>query len=605
MNSHTPFVAAHRAASRSRRASVALAPAALLMVFAHGPAQADDSVSIRTIAPSRSFVLVMADDIRGSVERFQRTPLFALWQSETVQRAVADDWKEFKDGLTDRLKELELPEDTLSWPVSGGLAGYLDRNEELDVLESTFMGVFDWGDGAEKMEAFFEANIKEIEKQSPDRVTRRDVRGRKAIIIDLPQQGGGSGPSPLGPNPMDELGAVERIAYVRDGARFVFASTFDGLEDALANIDSPPKNLVTDQEDARDALTQLGKGDVQILLRTGPLQPLVQEAGGGMMAMASPLLTQLFGDIQAYGGSLTFDGSIGQIDGAVSIFSPGGRKGLLSLLSTASPGAAPAVVPTDAIGYGRMNIAFADLMKVVDGTVASLPEMYAQEIEPMLQAYGPVLRSAFAALGPDLHVFTSVSTPADDDGQSNTIALACSDEQAVLPLINMFAPMVGMQSRDFLGQTIFTLDDFSVGFGGGFMLIGQTPKVEQALRSTAQGGGGPIQSPAEKAAMSLLPSRPLVGWGWFDTVAGFEVTRQALMASDGKSEVLDFVDERGRVVSEVVGVELPTKMIDTLRKMDPEFISQFVGPQLWDFAADNRGLVYRFSFLRPTKASSP
>lgn len=564
---------------------------------------AGDLATIRPIAPGKSFLLLSADDVRGTVERFRKTPLHALWESDTVQKAIAEDWKEFQDDLNKRLQELGLPEDTLSWPVNAGAAAYLERNEELDSLEMAFVGIADWGDGADKMSAFFDASVAEIAKESPELVTTKEVRGRKATILELPNEddepAGGMGED----DPMADLGKVDRLIWVRDGSRFVFASTLDGLEDALTAIDVPQKKLVTEEEDARDALAQLGDGDVTVLLRTGPLQPMVQETGGGMMAVGAPLLTQLFGDVQAYGGSLVFDGPVGQIDAKVTVFTPGGRKGLLSLFSPVAIAPAPAIMPSDAIGYGRMNLAFGEIMKIVESTVAGLPEMYAEEVDPMLQAYGPTLTKAFAALGPDIHVVTTVTQPITEESQTNTISIACSDEQAVLPLINLFAPMIGMQSRDFVGQTIFSGEGIpvAIGFGGGFMTLGQTATVEQALRSTSQGGTAQAQPAVEKSAMALLPSRPLVGWGWFDTVAGFEVTRQMLLAADGTSETVDFVDEQGKVVSEVVGVELPTKLIDTLRKMDTEFVSQFVGPQLWDFAADNRGLAYRVSLLRPTK----
>lgn len=568
-----------------------------LAPFAH----ADEAVTIRAIAPTKSFLLFAADDVRGSVERFRKTPLHDMWKSETVQSAVAADLKEFEDGLAKRLQELGLPEDTLSWPVNAGLAIYLERNEEIDQLQPVVVAMADWGDGADKMSAFFDANLNDLAKESAERVSTKEIRGRRATIIEIPNDGGDADG---GGNPLDELGSMERVVYVRDGSRFLFTSDLAAMEDALTAIDVPPAKLMTDEEDAREALAQLGAGDAIAILRTGPLQPLVQEAGGGMMAMASPLLSRLFGDVQAYGFSATIDGQVGQIDSAITIFTPGGRKGLLSLLTTAAVAPAPALVPADAIGYGHMNVAFGEIMKIVEGTVAGLPEMYAEEVEPMLQAYGPVLTRAFAALGPDIHTYTTVTQPITEESQRSTIAITCSDEQAVLPLVNLFAPQLGMSSRDFVGQTIFSSEmvPVAIGFGGGHMVIGSTANVEQALRTTGQGGTPGARSAAEKSAMALLPARPVVGWGWHDTVAGFEVGRQLALSGENASEMQDFVDEQGKAVTEVVGVELPTKMIETFSKMDSAFVSRYVGPQLWQFSADAKGLSYRYSLLRPMTA---
>lgn len=565
-------------------------------------ATAEETITIRSIAPVKSVFFFSADDVRGSVERFRKTPLFDLWNSETVQGAVAEDWTKFQEGLEERLQELGLPEDTLSWPVSVGFAVYLERNEEIDELEPVIVGIADWGDGADKMSAFFDASFNEIAKESADRVSTREIRGRRATILEIPTDPGDAGA--FGGGPLGDLGTPDKLVYVRDGSRFLVATDADAMEDALTAIDVPPSKLITDEEDAREALSQLGSGDAIAVLRTGPLQPLVQEAQGGMMAMAAPMLSKLFGDIQAYGFSATVDGQVGQIDSAITIYTPGGRKGLLALLTPGPIGPAPSIVPSDAIGYGHLRIAFSEIMKIVESTVAGLPEMLAEEADPMLQLYGPTLTRAFASLGPDLHTYSSVSQPITDESQQTTIAISCSDEQAVLPLINLVAPQLGMASRDFLGQTIFSSEmvPVALGFGGGHMVIGTTANVEQALRTTGQGDAPGARSSAEKSAMALLPSRPVVGWGWTDTVAAFEVGRQLALAGPNEAETMDFVDEQGKVVTEVIGVEMPTKMLDTMRKMDSEFISRYVGPQLWQFAADNKGLVYRFSLLRPKTA---
>lgn len=599
---------------RFARSTAPMAAALLTLTWgadagmAADPAGPGDSLTIRAIAPAKSFFLLTADDLRGTIERFRKTPLHALWKTDRVQTAVGEEWREFQTAQSKRLQELGLPEDTLSWPVNAGLAAYLDRNEELDTLEPVIVAMFDWGDGAEKMAAYFDANAADYARSSPERVTTREIRGRKATVIAVPA------PAQAPPGAFGGMGnaampKIESLVYVRDGSRFLFTTGVYAMEDALAAIDVPPKSLVTDADDAREALAQLGSGDVLAILRTGPLAPLVDEAAVGAAAMVMPMLGQLFGDIQAYGFSGSVDGSIGMLDGAITMLVPGEKKGVLSLLGSSAAGPAPAVVPQDAIGYGRFNFAFSGLMRVIEGVVAGLPEFIAQEVEAPLQMYGPTLRQAFAALGPDIHVATTVSQPITEESESNTILIACSDEKAVVPLINMFAPMVGFESRDFLGQTIFSSNDMemAIGFGGKYMIVGRTSNVEQALRAAAQpAAAGGSRPEAEQVALSVLPSRPMVSWGWYDTVAGLEVSRQLALASGSRmTEFADFIDEQGRAVVEVLGVEkVPTKLIDSIRAMDSEFLSQYIGPQIWEFTSDSKGFAYRFSLLRPKPATS-
>lgn len=589
--------------------TVAVLAVSVAAVESGKSAMADDAITIRSIAPVKSFAFGSVDDVRGTVERFKKTPLYELWTSETVQSAVAEEMKKFNEDVTKRLEELGLPEDTLSWPVNIGAAVSLENNEELDEQMPVFTALADWGDGADKMAAFFEANINELAKKSPERVTTSDIRGRKVTVIDMPDAAP-SEPDPFSPpDPMEGLGSVEKFYYVREGTRFLLTSSEKTMEDALTAIDVPPTALVTDEEDARAALAQLGGGDGIVILRTAPLQPLVEQGGGGMMALAAPIMTQLFGDIQAYGFSTTVDGTVGMLDSAITISSPSGRKGLLSLFVEAPPGPAPSIVPSDAIGYGRLNVAFKELMKVVESTVAALPEMYAQQVEPTLRDHGATLTKAFAALGPEVHTFTSVTQPITPESRSSTTAITCTDELAVLPLVQLVAPAMGMESRDFLGQTIFSgspMMPVAVGIGGGYLVIGTTSNVEQALRATGQGAASAERPVAETTAMALLPSKPVVGWGWYDTVSEFDFTRRVLLAEDsnGNSGMNDFVDEQGEAVNDLVGVELPTKVIETLQKMDPEFVSRYVGPQLWQLSSDEKGMAYRFSLLRPKPAEA-
>ncbi len=590
-----------RFAIRARLIAVTAVLAAAPFVVA---APADETPTIRTIAPVKSFLLFSMDDVRGTVERFRKTPLHELWESETVQSAVAEEWKEFKEGMSKRLQELGLPEDTLSWPVSIGVAAFLERNEELDTSEPMFVAIADWGDGADKMAAFFDASFAEAAKESPDRIETKEIRGRKATIFtpELPE----SEPDPgMGGMPTNPLPGLKKLVFVRDGQRFLVAGGTYAMEDALTAVDVPPSKLVTDEEDARGALQQLGSGDMVAILRTAPLAPMVDQMAMGPAALILPMLGQLFGDIQAYGFSATVDGPVGMVDSAITIYTPGGRKGLLSLMEPAPISPAPAIVPQDAIGYGHMNVGFKQVMEIVEGVVAGLPEAVAEEVDASLQMYGPTLKKALAVLGPDVHVYTTVTQPISPESESNTVAIACSDEQAVIPLINMFAPMLGFESRDFVGQTIFSAPGvpMSIGFGGGHMVLGATANVEQALRSSSGEGKGSAsaRTGAEQSAMALLPAQPMVGWGWYDTVAGLEVARQIALAqgASGEGEIMDFIDEQGKVVKEVIGVEMPSKMLDALRTMDSEFLSKYVGPQLWQFSADSKGLAYRLSLLRP------
>lgn len=582
-----------------------------LALVIHAPASAAplaapaDGPTIRTVAPVKSFLVAGADDVSGLIEKFQKTPLWAMWKSDTMQSAMGDAIKEFETSRDERMKTLGLPADTLSWPTMAGLALYGEKNEELDVMEPQFVLLADWGEGADKMGAFFDAMVAEQAKKSPESVRSKEFRGHKGSIVRIAGDGKDGDPRRFrmrgGPEELAAgMDSIREVIYVRAGNHFLLTSSESGAEEALAALEAPPAKQIDGEEDFRGARDFLGESDAYAILRTGPMQPLVDEAMGGPLAMIQPMLTQLFGDIQGFAFGLNVDGKLGMVETSAGIYVPGDKVGLLSLPTAATPATAPALVPQDAIGYSRMGVAFKDLMKVVGGVVSNLPEAQAQELEPMLQQYGPVLSKAFDALGPDVHVFTTVTQPVNMESERTTVAVSCSGEQNVLPLINLFGPTLGMEPRDFNGQTIFSGEGVpvSVGFGRGAMIMGPTASVEQALRGTD--AEAPQRGPAEKAAMDVIGSSPAICWGWHDTVAGLDVARQQMKLMEAESEGGDgFMEDEQKAIQDAVGVKSPVKYDLLMKAMEPSFSAKYLGPQAWTLRPEPRGFMYRAILLRP------
>jgi hypothetical protein len=260
-------------------------------------------------------------------------------------------------------------------------------------------------------------------------------------------------------------------------------------------------------------------------------------------------------------------------------------------------------VPADASGYGRIQVQFRDVMKLVETAVSGMPEETAAMFEPTLQQYGPDLRKAFDALGPEVHV-VSRSGPkvggaeAEDQG---IYAVTCRDEHAVTGLMNLFLPEAGFKPRDFNGSTIFSGDDAdgaSMGFGGGMFYMGSTRMVEQCLRG---GDGGLGETPACRASLAAVGAQPVLGWGYTDLVASLEARRDEMVASARRAESRMLPKDQ-REIADRVGIDVPDGVVGRLKDIDAKGLAEGFGPMQWDMRSVKDGLLTRLRLLRPSKA---
>ena len=263
----------------------------------------------------------------------------------------------------------------------------------------------------------------------------------------------------------------------------------------------------------------------------------------------------------------------------------------------------PAFAPGDAVGYGRIQVQFRDIMKLLETAVSNMPEEFAENFEPALQQYGPDLRKAFDALGPEVHVVSRAVKKAGSDAPQDegVYAVTCRDERAVTGLMNLFLPEAGYEPRDFNGNTIFSAQggESSMGFGGGMFYMGSNATVEQCLRGGA--GGGLADTAPCRQALAAVGSDPVLGWGYTDLVGALEAQRESLVAAAKRSERRMLPKEQ-REIADRVGIDVPDGLADDLKELDPKSLAEGFGPMQWDLRSAKDGLLTRLRLLRPAKA---
>jgi hypothetical protein len=593
----------------------ALVRAALAAVAVVAAAWAEAPVTIDRLAPRDSWFVIGVDDLVGTRQRWDRTAVIRWWNSEPIQKLVREDMEASRKQAAERLRELGVPEDAWSLPRVAGAALYAARDEDLDSDQAHFLAYGDWGEHAEGVGAIMDALIAEQERKRPGATTGVEIAGHKATRITVrPEEAApevGPDGRPRRPRPrrgglFGEGGTfqhVEHIWYLRHGERLLLGSVERDLAEAIEVLEGGPDRGLPDEAAFRDGLAQVGRGDGWAVLLTEPMQRVAGTASA-QLGFLQPMLTTLFGQVKAYAFGLRSDESGVQFDLLSGILVEGERRGVLALpdpaVAIAPP---PALVPGDAVGYGTIQIQFRDLMKLIETAVSAMPGEMAGMMEPTLQQYGPDLRKAFDALGPQVHVVTrSAGMPGRDaeENQQGIYAMACRDEQAVTGLLNLFLPEAGFQPRDFNGHTIFSAgqDEMSMGFGGGMFYMGTTTLVEQCLRG---GQGGLADSPACRQSMGAAGSEPAIGWGFTDMVASLEASREALVAAASRAE-RGALPKGQRDLAGEAGIQLPEGLAESLQDVDAESLATGFGPMQWDLRPLPNGLLTRFRLLAPANA---
>ncbi len=594
----------------SRRVLTALVPG-LVPAFAFLPSlalAADGTLSIRALAPEKSFVVVGIDDLAATRTRLDASPLGQWWASGPVQEATAEWRKSLEAEIEKDTQELGIARENVCWPAAAGLAIASELDEESGLEVPVLVAFLDWGKDSERIATWFDAEMARREKDKTPGMTVEEVKGRRTYVFKLEDEAAAD------PADADGMGAdmdadmefgepdspfdFGSIYVTRDAGRLLLTSSAGALEDALAVVDGAGAKGVGETTDFKDAIDLVGGDpDAYAAVLTAPLQPLLATSGGFEFALIQPFLGKLFGDIRAWSFSfdLTDDAGGAALTQHVGILVPDGKVGLLSLLGEGTLGKVPAIVPADAIGYGRMNVKFGELMKVLNDVVANLPEMQAEQIQPMLEQFEPMIAPSLAAMGPGFDTWTVVKQPIGPDSMQSTTAIPVSDAKAAQGLMMFFGPQAGLAPRDFLGNTVYSGEEspMAVGYGQTHMFLGSTDNVESALRAVGQ-ADAPAGLDGEakyRDAVAKLAKDGLVGYGWVDTIRTVEA-QEAMLASmlqgDG-AEIPGVGALDTDAIGDLSGLEFDKDFPKIEALLKAEFLKEFIGPSVWQMRSVPKG----------------
>ncbi len=598
-----------------------------LATLAMLPAAAAAPTSIERVAPKGSIFVAGADNVKQAMERFKGTSLWQLWGSQAVQDLLDDAREEWKDEKERMLQELGLEEDVLvapEGPVGIALFPVFDEDETPALR---FLVLADFGAEADKFGSLADALIAKMEEEDVE-LEEAEVLGRTVYSFDLADldleeavelaQDGLAEELEMMPvpDPMGLVGGADQVHYVRDGTRYLLSSDMDALRDALEVLQGQEQASIRDREDYRAARRQIGEADGWAVLLVRDL-PQILSGADPTALMAYSMIQSVLGDIKAVGFGVRLDGPAAEVEKTFALYMPNGPGGLTALADTELPRRSlPSFVGPGTVGYTAASFEFSGILEFLRGLARSNP-MMAPQINELLFEHGAKIQQVCGALGPEVHSVVTLSRPIRLDSLKALYAIQSREPAQVEAVLAQHAPEVGLEPRDFLGHRIYTLPvnplmmamggpmagggggaTFSIGFGGGYVMLGDTSLVEDALRVAAKAGVPTLaDDPEYKRAVLPLKAQRAVAWGVVDLVDYVDYFRDfdAMIQKDMIEQMKQWDPEFAKEMQDELDAEPAAPWAD----FNLDVLREHLGPMSWEIRAAPDGFIAKYYLLAP------
>lgn len=586
--------------------------------------------TIERVAPADSVLVAGVPSVQEAKARFERTRLWALWQSEPIKAMWSDALEKGKKRVNELFQELELGEgESLPIPLGPvGVALFPVTDDEVQETHSGFLVMADFAGNADRAGKLVDALIAKARNEDDLEVDEEKVMGRTVYTFDLTRFEAVDledlDLEELAPDmlPMPDVNeVVQEVAEVhlcRDGSRYLFASDRQPLVDALEVIDGGEPTGYQELESYQAVRRQLGEVDAWAVVR---IDAMLNAMGGGdpMAAMMGGMVTSIIGDVSAVGMGVRFDAPSAMVEKTLCLHMPNGKSGLLGLLDVPSPRRdIPGFAGADSVSFYSFNFNFGGVMEFLRAAGRDNP-MVQMQIDPFLEQQGATIEKICAALGPRIHGVMKLSRPLKLESQRWLMAIRSEKPADVEQVFAQYAPGMGFKPREFLGNRIYSMefnpfamaggapgmegggdgaaDGMSVGFGGGYVTIGTTSMVEDALRSGASSGGGRSRGgglgddPGFARAMKALPEQGVVAWGVASIVDYLEYMRD--LGPLKHAQIIDEARAMDPEMAKEMEAELAKSRETPWAKLDMKHLRRFIGPVSWAARSTEDGYVLK------------
>ena len=392
----------------------------------------------------------------------------------------------------------------------------------------------------------------------------------------------------------------------------LFGTEPEGFASVFSALDGEPieESLATN-DDYLELMERCGEeGDMQAaVLLTNLADTFLQMDTSGMGMTLLPMAKTVIGDIDGLAQTVSFSSSKETIlEAKYTILMRDGRNGLMSLLAVDSPQSTiPYFVGENTISYVQAYINYDKVVPLVNEVISSTPLLSMQLTPQMLEQLGMSISMFTSNLGKQTHYVTAGSIPYSADSYGTLMAIECLNEEQFSSALGMMLPSLGATPVDFLGNQIFTMDlgssgmmpipmemSFSIAVGGGYLLVGNSNSVENALRAISN----PKESKSNHGmndAADLLASGNYSGWGYGDPLKSLEI-QTAVSEESSEAFFAEMEEYDPEMAAEMrADAAAGNSLQDSILKN----LSLFLGPMSWNMSTDDKGFTAETIMLKP------
>lgn len=402
---------------------------------------------------------------------------------------------------------------------------------------------------------------------------------------------------------------LERMYVALHAGYLIIGSDPDGVASAIGVVNGKEeKDSLANSELWTELTSRVDAGDVSAaILLTNLADTIVQMDDSGMSMMILPMVKSFIGDVDGIMETITFDATENTaFEASYTIYMGEGRNGILGLVSDKSADLEiPSYVTQDTLSYSQIQIEMDQVVPFIMETISTNP-MLSMQLGPQSDQMEQMLQQAFTPLGSQVHMLSTAYMPITKDSLGYLIAIECIDEPAFNDFLATVMPGIGADPIDFLGYQIYTADlgdgmmipmemSFSFTVAGGYVFIGSTRPVEQALRSIAHPEKSYLAS-NENDALQYVSRTDASGWGYADTAKSIEI----------QSQVMDELSEDMFADMEAFDPEMAAEMRKEFEDSQKQqaaimkMFARFFGQTSWNLNTDSNGFNAHAVMLMPS-----
>ena len=403
--------------------------------------------------------------------------------------------------------------------------------------------------------------------------------------------------------------SIQNVYFTFTDGYFMIASEPDSIASAFSAIDEDIENNRLDSnEDYQKLKTRCGNdGDFfgGILLEN-LADTFVQMDTSGMGMMFLPMLKSVMGDVDAVANSVSLATDQNPMKAKCSILMKDGRNGLMGLVGEGVTDSTTPNFIAENYSYMQGEIDIKKFTPLMNQVMTENP-MLSMQMGPDIQQMELMVKNFLQPLGSKFYYYSTGSIPVDMEAIGYLFAMECEDELSFSSSLGLTLPMMGAVPTDFLGNQIFTMDlgasmplpipmsmEISIAVGGGYVFLGTTNTIQNALRAIANPNEYKSNY-AKNPAIEYIETSNVSTWGYTNMKLSLDI----------QNEISAKVEENMFEEMEAFDPEMAAEMRKEFEQQSGiydktlESISSMMGNMAWTLTTEDDGFTANLIMLKP------